>query len=82
MVGLPALAQQQSASKPHRIGALFVQSRSEPAEQRYWAALLEGLREHGWVEGRNLLIEGRWAEGQPDRFGPFAAEVVARGISR
>ena len=40
---------------------------------------MEGLREYGWVEGQNLQIEGRWAEGQPERFGPYAAELVSRG---
>jgi putative ABC transport system substrate-binding protein len=40
---------------------------------------LEGLREYGWVEGKNLLIEGRWAEGHTERYGPYAAELVSRG---
>src|SRR5262249_39497244 len=45
---------------------LFVLALSDPAEKRFWAAFLEGLREYGWVEGQNLLIEGRWAEGHPE----------------
>jgi putative ABC transport system substrate-binding protein len=76
----PPLARGQStANQPRRIGGLFAQALSDPTESGYWAALLEGLREYGWVEGQNLIIEGRWAEGRPERFGPFAAELVARG---
>ena len=75
----PALPQQATGGRPRRIGGLFVLARSEPAEMRFWAAFLEGLREHGWADGRNVLIEGRWAEGQPERFGPYAAELVSRG---
>ena len=44
------------------------------------AKLLEafraGLREHGWVEGRNLVLELRWAEGRLERIAGLAAEVV------
>jgi putative ABC transport system substrate-binding protein len=40
---------------------------------------LEGLRQYGWVEGQNLLIEGRWVEGDTERYGRYAAELVSRG---
>ena len=40
------------------------------------AAFREGLREHGWVEGRDLVLELRWAEGRIDRLPDLAAEVV------
>jgi putative ABC transport system substrate-binding protein len=39
-------------------------------------ALLRGLAEHGYVEGRNLVIEGRYAEGRPERLVGLAAELV------
>ena len=42
-----------------------------------WAAFQAGLNERGWVEGRNILIEGRWAAGRTERFAEFAAELVA-----
>jgi putative tryptophan/tyrosine transport system substrate-binding protein len=70
---------QQSTSRPRRIGGLFAQAQSDPAEKRFWAAFLEGLREYGWVEGQNLIIEGRWVEGQPERYAAYAAELVSRG---
>jgi len=39
-------------------------------------AFRAGLREHGWVEGRNLVLELRWAEGRLDRIAGLAAETV------
>jgi ABC-type uncharacterized transport system substrate-binding protein len=76
----PALPQQATVGRPRRIGCLFnTPPRTDPAANRIWAAFLEGLREYGWVEGQNLLIEGRWVEGHPERYGPYAAELVSRG---
>jgi putative ABC transport system substrate-binding protein len=40
------------------------------------AAFVGALRELGWVEGKNVAFEYRWAEGRPDRFDAFAAELV------
>jgi len=46
----------------------------EPARDPVHAAWLSGLREKGWIEGKNLLVEYRYA---PDRLPAFAAELVA-----
>src|SRR6266536_3111460 len=76
----PAFPQQARDGRPRRIGCLFnTPPLSDPAAKRIWAAFLEGLREYGWVEGQNLLIEGRWVEGHTERYGPYAAELVSRG---
>src|SRR5215831_14251285 len=40
------------------------------------AALVQRLRELGWIEGRTLAIEYRWAEGRDERYSEFAAEFV------
>src|SRR5215813_9859896 len=45
------------------------------------AAFLKGLGETGFVEGRNISIEHRWAENQYDRFPALASDLVRRGVA-
>jgi putative tryptophan/tyrosine transport system substrate-binding protein len=47
----------------------------------YIAAFVQRLHELGWVEGRNIAIEYRWAEGHTDRFAEIAAELVRLKVS-
>ncbi len=60
--------------KIFRIGAL---NGSTPAQTTHmFNAFRDGLREHGFVEGENVVIEYRWAEGKLERLPDFAAELV------
>jgi putative tryptophan/tyrosine transport system substrate-binding protein len=69
----PLAARAQQAKLP-TIGLLGASTRSNWS---HWSAALVGrLGELGWVEGRTVAIEYRWAEGRSERFAEFAAEFV------
>ena len=70
---LASFAQQQPA-KVARIGFLGPASASGYASRV--EALREGLRDFGYVEGKNIVIEYRWAEGKYERLPELAAELV------
>ena len=71
------LAWSQSPDKPRRVGVLVGASLSDPGIRRLWNALVDGLREHGWVEGRNVIFEVRETGPDPARFPDLAMELVA-----
>jgi putative ABC transport system substrate-binding protein len=68
-------AEAQQAGKVYRVGILGHKA-SDPAEARLWQAFRLGLRERGWIEGGNILIETRWAEGNSARIQELAADLV------
>src|SRR5215471_12403557 len=45
------------------------------------AAFVQGLKDTGFIDGKNLSIEWRWAEGQYNRLSSLAGELVARNVS-
>jgi len=69
----PLAAAAQHAGKVHRIGFLWDNPAVFPDEIQAFRA---GLRELGYVEGRNIVIEYRWAEGNPERMRRLAEELV------
>jgi putative ABC transport system substrate-binding protein len=71
----PAAARAQQASKLPTIGFLGA-STPFGAWSQWTAAFVQRLRELGWVEGRNVAIDYRWAEGRRERFAEIAAEFV------
>ena len=68
-----ALAQKPSSKAP-RVGYLFSFTPTEG--QHLWEACRQGLRELGYVEGRTIVLEPRWAEGRYDRLPDLARELV------
>jgi putative ABC transport system substrate-binding protein len=78
----PLVADAQPAGKVYRIGYLSPTSPSDPERlaspfgERGLAAFRQGLRELGYVEGQNIAIENRWAEGKFERLPDLAAELV------
>lgn len=72
----PLAGEAQQAVKVPRIGVLSLSSPSDPAMPRRLEAFGQGLRALGWVEGQNITVERRYAEGDSDRLPTLATELV------
>ena len=72
----PLAAQGQPPEKGHRVGYLSPGAPSDLGRQRRFEAFRQGLRELGYVEGQNIAIESRWAEGKYERYSALAADLV------
>jgi len=70
----PLAAEAQQAGKVYRIGVLEVVAAVSNAANL--SAFKQGLREHGYIEGQNLVIEYRSADGRAERFSDLANELV------
>ena len=70
---LPAWA--QPVKKPWRIG--YLSGGSSPVMAPYVAAFREGLRNRGLIEGENIVVEYRWADGNNEKLPALAGELVA-----
>src|SRR5260370_6753577 len=73
-VSWPIAAWGQQAVRLPTIGYLGTASAS--AQSQLAAAFVQRLRELGWIEGRTIAIEVRWAEGRSERYAEIAAEFV------
>jgi len=75
VLAAPLAAEGQQPGKVYRVGTLGERA-SDTAEARLWQAFRSGLRERGWIEGGNILIEDRWAEGNAAQLPELAADLV------
>jgi ABC-type uncharacterized transport system substrate-binding protein len=72
----PVATSAQQPERMPRIGALMAFSESDPEQQRYINAFLQGLRDLGWAPGRNVQIDYRWGGSDPDRIQSYATDLV------
>ena len=79
LLAAPVVAEAQQAEKVYRIGYMSIPSRQSGGDL-IDRVFLPALRERGLVDGKNLVIEWRWADGKPERLPGFAAELVALGV--
>ena len=73
----PLAARAQQAGRMRRIGVLTNLAENDPEARFRNAALLEELQQLGWIEGRNMQIDYRFALGNMARLRQYAAELVA-----
>jgi putative tryptophan/tyrosine transport system substrate-binding protein len=71
----PLAAEAQPGGKVYRVG-LLTSGPASPASTRSLEAFRQGLRDLGYVEGQNIVLEPRWAEGSEARLRALAAELV------
>jgi putative tryptophan/tyrosine transport system substrate-binding protein len=69
-------AQAQKPAKLYRVGRLTGGSPADPLSKENYAAFRQGLRDLGWIEGKNVIHEPRWSENKPEMLRDFAAELV------
>jgi len=72
LLAAPLASEAQEAARPARIGVLA----ATPLTEALQGAIRDGLREHGYIEGRNIVIVWRTAEGRSDRTAALATELA------
>ena len=79
-VAWPLAARAQSSNRMRRIGVLmgYAESyaESDPEAKGFFAGFMQTLADLGWIDGRNLQMNVRWAPGSVDRMRSFAKELV------
>jgi len=76
----PLAARAQQSERMRRIGVLRAAAESDPDSKVRAATVREALQQLGWIEGRNLRIEWRWAGDDADLLRSYAAELVKLGL--
>jgi putative ABC transport system substrate-binding protein len=76
LLAAPIAAVAQSSARVHRIGLLGGSAPTSPEASHLWGAFLQGLRDLGYVDGQNVVIEGRWYGDRTDLVPVLASELV------
>src|SRR5436305_274875 len=75
----PLAAHAQEKRRAPRVGVLWHAANAEE-EGSLFTALVDGFRELGYVEGRNIILEHRFPNEMPERFKSMAAELVSLNV--
>jgi len=78
LLAAPLAPEAQQARRVYRIGYMSVVSRQ--SAEPLMVIFLRSLRDLGWMEGRNLLVEWRWADGKVERLSGFATELAKLNV--
>jgi putative ABC transport system substrate-binding protein len=78
LVAAPRTAKAQQAGKVWRVGYLGLSA--IPSADPIWEAFRTGLRERGYTEGQNIVIERRYAEGREERFPGLVTELLGQKV--
>ena len=72
----PLAVRAQQTERVRRVGVLIGFPANHPSAQAYVTAFVQALGRFGWVEGKNIRIDYRFAAGDPTLFKTYAAELV------
>jgi putative ABC transport system substrate-binding protein len=77
LAAIPLSAYAQQAGEMRRIAVLLALAENDPETQDRVKSFQQGMRELGWIEGRNIRIDYRFAAGRRDRLQTYISELVA-----
>ena len=77
LLAAPLAAEAQQAGRMYRVGFLGQSSPPPPGSRLRLGVFTKAMQDLGYTQGRNLVLEFRWAKGQNSRFPSLAAELVA-----
>ena len=76
ILALTPIVEAQQGEKLARVGVLFIGGKDQP----HLESFRQGLRDLGYVEGKNIILVYRYAEGNEDRLGALTAELVREKV--
>ena len=79
-LGWPLAARAQQPDRVRRLGLLLPYVQSDPQAQARVNAFTRALQERGWSDGRNVRLEFRYTEGQPNRLPAFAVDLAQQNV--